>query len=175
MRSPPSAAVRPGRMQRWWLDLSVRAKGMVVVAVPLIALIAVTSASLVLQHNERQERSVALNASALTTSAQQVLADAVNAETGVRGYAATREPLFLQPYNLTMTRLARDQAALSAAAVAEGDSRAETSATATATTEMAELAKLRSAISAGASVTALRPRWTTGKPPWTRSGGRPPT
>ena len=34
----------------------VRVKGMIVVAVPLIALIAVTSASLVLQYNERQER-----------------------------------------------------------------------------------------------------------------------
>ena len=73
----------------------MRAKGMIVVAVPLIALIGVTSASLVLQHNEQQERQVALTASALTAAAQQVLTDAVNAETGVRGYAATRDPLFL--------------------------------------------------------------------------------
>jgi len=60
----------------------MRIKGMVVVAIPLTALIAVTSASLALQYNERQERSVALTASALTTSAQQVLSDAVNAEGG---------------------------------------------------------------------------------------------
>ena len=163
MRSSPPAAVRPGRMQRWWLDRSVRAKGMIVVAVPLIALIAVTSASLALQHNERQERSVALTASALTASAQQVLADAVNAETGVRGYAATGDPLFLQPYNLALTRIAGDRAALRAAAVAEGDSRAERTAAATTTKEMAELAQLRSAISAGASVTALRPALENGK------------
>ena len=71
-----------------------------VIAVPLIALIGVTSASLVLQHNEEQERQVSLTASALTAAAQQVLTDALNAETGVRGYAATRDPLFLQPYNL---------------------------------------------------------------------------
>jgi signal transduction histidine kinase/CheY-like chemotaxis protein len=150
-------------MHRWWLDRSMRAKGMVVVAVPLIALIAVTSASLALEQNERQERSVALTASTLTTSAQQVLADAVNAETGVRGYAATRDPLFLQPYNLTLTRLARDQAALRAAASAEGDGRAERAVAATATTEMAELARLRSAISAGASATAIRPGLENGK------------
>ena len=131
MRSSSPLAVRPGRLQRWWLDRSVRAKGMVVVAVPLIALIAVTSASLVLEQNERQERSVALTASALTTSAQQVLADAVNAETGARGYAATADPLFLQPYYLTLTRLDRDQAALRAAAIAEGDSGAERTAAAT--------------------------------------------
>jgi signal transduction histidine kinase/ActR/RegA family two-component response regulator len=163
MRAPPSAAVRPGWMQRWWLNRPVRSKGMVVVAVPLIALVAVTSASLTLQYNERQERSVALTASTLSTSAQQVLSDAVNAETGVRGYAATRDPLFLQPYSVSVTRFARDQTALRAAAIAEGDGRAERTAAATATTAMAELARLRSAISAGASVAALRPALEDGK------------
>jgi signal transduction histidine kinase/ActR/RegA family two-component response regulator len=163
MRAPPSAAVRPGWMQQWWLNRPVRAKGMVVVAVPLIALVAVTSASLVLEHNERQERSVALTASTLSTSAQQVLSDAVNAETGVRGYAATGDPLFLRPYSVSVTRFARDQAALRAAANDEGDGRAERTAAATATAAMAELARLRSAISAGASVTALRPALEDGK------------
>jgi signal transduction histidine kinase/CheY-like chemotaxis protein len=150
-------------MQRWWLDRPMRIKGMVVVAVPLTALIAVSSASLALQHNERQERSVALTASALTTSAQQVLADAVNAETGVRGYAATRDPLFLQPYSVSVTRFARDQAALHVAAVAEGDGHAEQTLAASANTAMAELAKLRSAINAGAPATTLKPALENGK------------
>jgi signal transduction histidine kinase/ActR/RegA family two-component response regulator len=163
MRAPPSAAVRPGWMQRWWLNRPVRAKGMIVVAAPLIALIGVTSASLTLQANERQERSVALTASALTASAQQVLSDAENAETGVRGYAATGEPMFLQPYSVSVTRFARDQAALRAAAIAEGDSRAERVAVAAATAEMAGLARLRSATSAGISVTALRSELQSGK------------
>src|ERR1700722_6035349 len=104
MHAPPSAAARPGRMREWWLNRPVRSKGMVVVAAPLIALIAVSAASLTLQANERQERSVALTASALTASAQQVLSDAVNAETGVRGYMATRDPVFLQPYNAALAR-----------------------------------------------------------------------
>ncbi len=141
----------------------MRAKGAVVVAVPLIALVAVTSASLVMEHNERQERGVALTASSLSTAAQQVLSDAVNAETGVRGYAATRNPLFLQPYSVSVSRFARDQAALRAAATAEGDTRAARTAAATATTTMAELARLRSAIGAGASGTALRPALEGGK------------
>ena len=162
MRSSPPA-VRPGRLQRWWLDRSVRAKGMMVVAVPLIALIGVTSASLVLQHNEEQERQVALTASALTAAAQQVLTDAVNAETSVRGYAATRDPLFLQPYNLVLTRMAKDRATLHQAAVAEGDSGAEQAAAGTAAKKMAELAQLRSAVSTGASATALKLVLESGK------------
>ena len=136
---------------------------MIVVAAPLIALIAVTSASLALQQNERQERHVALTASAVNSAAQQVLADAVNAETGVRGYAATGDPLFLQPYNLTLTRIAKDRATLRHAALAEGDSRAEQPAEATTAKEMAELARLRSAVSAGAAATTLRPALESGK------------
>jgi signal transduction histidine kinase/ActR/RegA family two-component response regulator len=136
---------------------------MIVVVVPLIALISVTSASLALQYNERQERSAALTASALNTRAQMVLADAVNAETGVRGYAATGDPLFLQPYNASVTRFTGDEAALRAAAVAEGDSGAARTTAATATTEMAELAGLRSATSAGAPVAALKEALENGK------------
>jgi signal transduction histidine kinase/ActR/RegA family two-component response regulator len=128
-----------------------------VIAVPLIALISVTSASLVLQSNERQERQVALTASALNSAAQLVLADAVNAETGLRGYAATGDPLFLQPYNLTLTHIGHDRVALRAAAAAEGDSRAVRAADATTAKAMAELAQMRSALSAGASVAALKP------------------
>jgi signal transduction histidine kinase/ActR/RegA family two-component response regulator len=162
-RSSAALPVRSGPVQRWWLDRSVRVKGMVVVAGPLIALIAVSSASLVMQYNERQERSVALTASAVNTSAQQVLADAVNAETGVRGYAATGNPLFLQPYDKSLTRIAGDTATFSAAAIAQRDSPAERTAAATLTREMAELARLRSAIRAGTSGAALKPALVNGK------------
>ena len=41
--------------------------------------------------------------------ASLVLADTVNAETGIRGYAAVRDPLFLAPYNLTLTRIGADR------------------------------------------------------------------
>ena len=162
-RSSPDAAADSGPVKRWWLDRSVRVKGLIVVAIPLIALVAVSSANLILQYNERQERSVAVTASAVNTSAQQVLADAVNAEAGVQGYAATRDPLFLQPYDRSLTRLAGDIAIFGAAAVAQHDSPAERTAAATLTREMAELAGLRSAIRAGAAGAALQPTLQRGK------------
>src|ERR1700722_16560436 len=163
MRAPPSAAARPGRMRQWWLNRPVRSKGMIVVAAPLIALIAVSTASLTLQANERQERSVATTASTLTASAQQVLVDTLNAETGVRGYVATRDPAFLQPYNAALARFPRAQAALRAAAIAEGDSREERAVAATATTAMSGLGTLRALTSVGASITTLTPGFDDGK------------
>src|SRR6185437_4163511 len=73
MDSTPPAAAHPGRLHQWWLNRSVRAKGIIVVAVPLISLIAITSASLVLQANERQERTAGRAASNVSSAAQQVM------------------------------------------------------------------------------------------------------
>jgi len=150
-------------LHQWWLDRSIRVKGMVVATVPLVALILIVLASVVLQSNERQERQVALAASALSTSANQVLADAVNAETGVRGYVATGDPLFLDPYHLTLARLAPDLATLRAAAASERDRTPERAVAATTATEMAELARLRAAVGTGARASSLRQGLEAGK------------
>jgi signal transduction histidine kinase/ActR/RegA family two-component response regulator len=139
------------------------AKGRIVVAGPLIALVGITSASLVLEHNERQERSVSLTARDLSTAADQVLADAVNAETGVRGYAATGDPVFLDPYNLALTRIGADRKSFREAAIAEGGSRQQRAVDATTETEFAELARLRSVIATGGPVSGLRPGLLHGK------------
>jgi signal transduction histidine kinase/CheY-like chemotaxis protein len=159
-REPDSAlpaADRPHRLQRWWLDLSLRAKGLIVIAVPLIALLSATSANLILQHSENQERSVGLAARNLENAANLVLSDAVNAETGIRGYAATRDPLFLDPYNVTLARIGAERGALRAAAIAEGDSRQEQVVDMRTGKVLFELAQLRSAISRGLSIRNLIP------------------
>src|ERR1700741_242044 len=82
---------------QWWLDRSVRTKGLIVVTVPLVALLVTTIASVALQYQERQDRAIATAGLNVTNAAQRVLSDAVNGESGIRGYAATGEPLFLQP------------------------------------------------------------------------------
>jgi signal transduction histidine kinase/ActR/RegA family two-component response regulator len=142
-------------MRQWWLDRPVRVKGMIVIAVPLFTLIAITLASLVLQYNERQERQVGQAASTLSNSADQVLADAVNAETGLRGYAATADPSFLGPYYLTLTRIGADATAMRAAAVSEGDTRSVAAVATTTSNVMAQLAQMRTQISAGVFARAL--------------------
>jgi len=161
MLNPPEAsdgspaADRPRRLQQWFLDRSVLTKGLIVLATPLIALIGTTSASLVLQHDESQERGVVLAAYNLSSAADQVLADAVNAETGIRGYAATGDRLFLAPYNLALTRIGAGRQALRDAAITEDDSRQQRVVDATTGLELSELGKLRSAISRGASGSEL--------------------
>jgi signal transduction histidine kinase/ActR/RegA family two-component response regulator len=136
--------------------MSLRAKGLTVVAAPLIALMAITSANLLLQHNESHERSVSTNARTVASAGTQVLADAVNAETGIRGYAATRDPLFLAPYNLTLTRMGAERRALREAAVIEGDGLQQRAVDATTGKLLSQLARLRAAINHGISTGDLR-------------------
>src|ERR1700677_4526856 len=116
-RSAPSGTDQAHGIRRWWLDLSLRAKGLIVIALPLIALMGVISANLALQQSESNERNISTNARNLDTTAAQVLADAVNGETGIRGYAAARDPLFLAPYALTLTRIGAERRSLREEAV----------------------------------------------------------
>jgi signal transduction histidine kinase/ActR/RegA family two-component response regulator len=154
--SPPPAADQPRGLRQWWLDRSLRAKGLIVVTVPLIALMGITSANLLLQQNESSERTVSTNARNLASAASQVLADAVNAETGIRGYAATRDPLFLDPYNLTLTRIGAERRSLRKAAVIAGAVRQQQAVDATTGKVLFQLAQLRSGVSHGISVGNLR-------------------
>jgi signal transduction histidine kinase/AmiR/NasT family two-component response regulator len=144
-------------LRQWWLNRPLRAKGLIVVAVPLVALIGTTSASLALTHDESQERSVARVGRNLSSAAGVVLADAVNAETGVRGYGMTGDALFLAPYNLALTRIGAERKSLRDAAVTEGDSGQQRVVDATTGKVLAELAQLRSAIAAGMPGRGLRP------------------
>ena len=144
-------------LKRWWLDRSVRTKGLIVVAVPLIALVALTLANLGLAHSERQERSVYLRANALSGAADQVLVNALDAETGIRGYVATRDPVFLGPYHVTLTRIGAERRALRNAAIAQGDAGQQQAVNATLGKVLAQFGHLRSAVSGGVPLQALIP------------------
>jgi signal transduction histidine kinase/ActR/RegA family two-component response regulator len=128
---------------------------MIVVAVPLIALMALTSANLLLQQYESHERDISTNARNLTAAASQALADAVNAETGIRGYAATRDPLFLAPYTLMLTRIGAERKALREAAVIAGVGRQQRAVDATTGKVLFQLAQLKSAVGPGISAESL--------------------
>ncbi len=81
----------------------------------------------------------------------------VNAETGVRGYAAIRDPIFLAPYNLMLTRIGAERRSLREAAVVAGDGRQQQAVDATTGKVLVEFAQLRSAVSRGVSAGDLHP------------------
>jgi signal transduction histidine kinase/ActR/RegA family two-component response regulator len=154
--SPAPGALQARGLRKWWLDRSLRVKGLIVVALPLIALTGVGAANLVLQQNESGERAVSTSARNLAAAAQLVLADTVNAETGVRGYAATRDPLFLAPYDLALARIGAERRSLSQAAVAEGDGGQQRAVDVTMGRALSELAPLRSGVRSGIPAGTLR-------------------
>jgi signal transduction histidine kinase/CheY-like chemotaxis protein len=156
-RSPLPAARPTGWLRLWWLNRSVLAKGLAVIAVPLLALTGTVTASLVMQNSESHERAVSIAASALSGSADQVMTDALNAETGVRGYAATGDPLFLAPYDAALRRIGADRRSLRAAAAAEHDRSPQQVLDATTGREFSELAGVRSAVSRGTHAGELIP------------------
>lgn len=100
---------------RWWSQRSLYTKGSVVVAIPLVALLALvpafaTAMSAAHVAAERQR--------AFTTTselASNVMNDLLDAETGVRGFLLTHDRGFLDPYSDAMSRLPTDLAALAAA------------------------------------------------------------
>jgi signal transduction histidine kinase/CheY-like chemotaxis protein len=148
-------AIRTKGLHQWWLDRSVQTKGLIVVAIPLIALIGVALTGGALQRSESEERGVAKSNFNLRNSGAAVLADAVNAETGIRGYAATGDPLFLAPYNLTLTRIRAERTSLRVAARAIGDVRQQRRVDSSTRTVLVQLANLRSSIGNGLTVTFL--------------------
>ena len=162
-RSAPSGTDQAHGLRRWWLDRPVRTKGLIVVAVPLVALLSITSANLALQQVESNERAVSLNARNLDDDAAQVLADAVNGETGIRGYVATGDQTFLDPYLLMLTRIAAERKALRQAAIAAGVGRQQQTVDATTDQELVELAQLSSAVRNGSSAANLIPALLNGK------------
>jgi signal transduction histidine kinase/CheY-like chemotaxis protein len=131
---------------QWWLDRSVRTKGLIVVTVPLVALLVTTIASVALQYQERQDRAIATAGLNVTNAAQRVLSDAVNGESGIRGYAATGEPLFLQPYQGMLARMPAERRVFHAAAVADHDVPAQRAADRTVGQVLSALAQVRLAI-----------------------------
>jgi signal transduction histidine kinase/CheY-like chemotaxis protein len=134
-----------------------------VVAVPLIALLSITSANLLLQRVESNERATSTNADSLDDAATAVLAAMVNAESSIRGYSAIGDTVFLAPYTLTLTQIGAERASLRQAAVLAGVGPQQRTLDATTSQELAELAQLRSAISDGTSAQMLTPALLNGK------------
>jgi signal transduction histidine kinase len=97
-------AIGSGRIARWWLDRPLRTKGLIVLALPMLVLIITVVVSFIVDRHEVALRQRALAVNALGKQSGQVLTLLLNAQTGVRGYALTKDPSFLAPYQLAVAQ-----------------------------------------------------------------------
>jgi signal transduction histidine kinase len=83
---------------RWWVDLPIRYKGLLVVTLPIVTL--VTAILIRIPFTRMQEENTALlsRASDARNEAKDLLVALLDIETGVRGYTLTRQEVFLEPY-----------------------------------------------------------------------------
>jgi diguanylate cyclase (GGDEF)-like protein len=104
----------PRSHTRWWRDRSLLFKGGVVVALPLIALVASSSACLVAVLDLSKTNDVVDHNERVQNGEFTILGQLVDAETGVRGYLLTRDSRFLDPYHAAILSLPQDRSAFDA-------------------------------------------------------------
>jgi PAS domain S-box-containing protein len=88
-----------------WTKLTVRRQGYIVVAVPLICLMGSLATFWWLGRNIDLAQERVEQTNRILLNSNELLNGLLNAETGVRGYALTRRPEFLEPYFLSQEAL----------------------------------------------------------------------
>jgi signal transduction histidine kinase/CheY-like chemotaxis protein len=86
------------RGQRW-ADLPLRTKALILLSLPLGALLACVISGILLVGQINNQLATTTQTSNAINDMNTKLQLLLDAETGVRGYAATHDPQFLQPYN----------------------------------------------------------------------------
>lgn len=140
--------------RQWWLDAALWRKSMTALALPLVALwptLAAGSYVLVQQQEVRQQSRASSDA---VDDAGTVLQLVVDAETGVRGYAATADPSFLDPYQRAVEELPDALDQLQASAALDDDGLA-TSIAELVDQALQDLAELQQLVAADAEATAV--------------------
>ena len=99
-------------MPTFWNNLPIRPKGLVVVAIPLVALIVATGALYFAQSEHDQEQAGLRHIDQVKSQVQTVQALLLEAETGVRGFRLTMKRNFMKPYEAAFARLPRALASL---------------------------------------------------------------
>jgi PAS domain S-box-containing protein len=83
---------------RRWADLSLGRKGLVVIALPLLALVVAAGTFMWVERREDSSQTGVAETLRVRGQIQQVSQFLVDAETGVRGYLLTKDRSFLAPY-----------------------------------------------------------------------------
>ncbi len=88
-----------------WSDLPVRRRGALIIAIPILCLLTSVVAFAALQRSNAVAQQYVDHTQKVLLYANRLLTALVNAETGVRGYALTNRPEYLQPYDSGMASI----------------------------------------------------------------------
>ena len=137
-------------------DLPLRFKGLAIIALPLLVLVVSVALSVRVTDQENAYQASTRTALSTSTDVGQTLVSLLNAETGVRGYVATGDPSFLQPWQWAQAKLGLQLRSLaSSPAVTAAQRRALAR---PAATEMALLRSLMRAPRGAGTLVSLRLR-----------------
>lgn len=100
------------QVNRYWLDLPLRAKGLAVMFIPLLSLLIAVAASYSFMERRKQAVDWVIHSHEVQTQIQSVYTLTAEAVTGVRGYLLTNREDFLQPYRQALIELPKHLADL---------------------------------------------------------------
>ncbi len=103
----------------WWANVPVAYKGLLVVVLPVVALVATFLLRLPFSEQQQETTTLLTRAADTRDRAHEMLIALLDVETGARGFLLTRDEAYLQPYGDAAARVPHALAALRAV-VADG-------------------------------------------------------
>lgn len=88
-----------------WRQLSIAERGAIAINIPLVCLFLSLGTHVFLRQATLQSEQKVEQAQNVLKESRALLLDMLNAETGVRGYRISRQPEFLEPFNLGVKKL----------------------------------------------------------------------
>jgi signal transduction histidine kinase len=89
---------RPAMFGRWWVNLPIRHKGLLVVTLPILTLVAALIVRQPLTRLQEENTTLLRRIVTVKSTVQALQVAMLDVETGARGYAATGRTEFLAPY-----------------------------------------------------------------------------
>src|SRR5947207_1007531 len=87
------------RLRRFWFNLPIPYKGIAVISIPLLCMVAVLACLGAVRKAEGQAKESVLHSQRVHLEAKRLLGALVDAENNVRGYDLTRDRAFLKVYS----------------------------------------------------------------------------
>ena len=88
-----------------WKKLPIEGRGAIAICIPLLCLLGTVVTYTLLQQKMLAAQIYVAHTNQVLATSQSSLISLLNAETGVRGYYITKDKVFLQPYNLAITKV----------------------------------------------------------------------